>query len=83
MTIKQITTIVVQRTKDVQIAAAREIAAQWNIAPDVISDTFAGATFGLGVTMMFENGYTAEQIVEMVRRLVSDLSTPPDTRGAS
>jgi hypothetical protein len=33
--------------------------------------------------MMFESGYTEEQIVEIVRGLVADLTAPPDSRGAS
>lgn len=72
---KQLTSIVTRATKDLHLDLARK----WGIPAGVI----AGATFGLGVTMMVESGYTEEQIVEIVRQLVGDLSGPPDTRGAS
>jgi hypothetical protein len=71
----QMASIVTRSTKDHQL----EIARKWGIPATVI----AGATFGLGVTMMFESGYTEEQIVEIVRQLVGDLSAPPYGRGAS
>jgi hypothetical protein len=67
--------LVVQKLKDLHL----EIARCWGISADVI----AGATFGLGVTMMFESGYDEVQIVEIVRDIVSDLSAPADDRGAS
>ena len=72
---KQMASIVTRSTKDHQL----EIARKWGIPASVI----AGATFGLGVTMMFESGYTEEQIVEIARQLVADLSGPPEGRGAS
>ena len=72
---QQMATIITRSTKDHQL----EIARKWGIPATVI----AGATFGLGVTMMFESGYTEEQIVEIVRQLVSDLDVPPVGRGAS
>ena len=72
---QQMTSIITRSTKDHQL----EIARKWGIPSSVL----AGATFGLGVTMMFESGYTEEQIVEIVRSLVGDLSGPPGTRGAS
>lgn len=71
----QMATIVTRSTKDHHL----EIARKWGIPASVI----AGATFGLGVTMMFECGYTEDQIIETVRELVADLSGPPDIRGAS
>lgn len=71
----QMASIVTRSTKDHQL----EIAKKWGIPASVI----AGATFGLGVTMMFETGHTEEQIVEIVRQLVGELSAPPWTRGAS
>ena len=67
--------IITRSTKDHQL----EIARKWGIPADVI----AGATFGLGVTMMFESGHTEEQIIETVRQLVGDLSAPPFGRGDS
>jgi len=71
----QLASIVTRSTKNHQL----EIARKWGIPASVI----AGATFGLGVTMMFESGHTEEQIVEIVRQLVGDLSAPPYGRGAS
>ena len=72
---QQMVSIVTRSTKDHQL----EIARKWGIPANVV----AGATFGLGITMMFESGYSEEQIVEIVRQLVGDLSAPPDGRGAS
>jgi len=72
---EQMITIVVRATKDTQLDLARK----WGFPASV----FADATFGLGVTMMFETGHTEEQIVETVRRLVADLSASPSDRGAS
>ena len=72
---EQMITIVVRATKDTQLDLARK----WGFPASV----FADATFGLGVTMMFETGHTEEQIVEIVRHLVSDLSSSPSNRGAS
>ena len=71
----QMASIVTRSTKDHQL----EIARKWGIPANVI----AGATFGLGVTMMFESGHTEEEIIETVRQLVGDLSVPPYGRGAS
>jgi hypothetical protein len=67
--------IVTRQVKDLQL----ELARRWGITAEVL----AGSTFGLGVTMMFESGYTEEQIVEEVHRLVGNLGAPPDARGAS
>lgn len=72
---KQIATIVTRATKNLHL----EIAKKWGFPADVI----AGATLGLGVTMMHESGYTEDQIVEIVRQLVTDLSGSPSDRGAS
>ena len=72
---QQMATIITRSTKDHHI----EIARKWGIPSSVV----AGATFGLGVTMMFESGYSEEQIVEIVRQLVGDLTAPPHGRGAS
>lgn len=72
---QQLASIVTRSTKDHQL----EIAKKWGIPATVI----AGATFGLGVTMMFESGYSEEQIVEIVRQLVGDLTAFPTGRGAS
>ena len=71
----QMATIITRSTKDHQL----EIARKWGIPSSVV----AGATFGLGVTMLFESGHTEEQIVEIVRQLVGDLGAPPSRRGAS
>ena len=72
---EQITTITTRAMKDLH----KELAKKWGFP----ATTIAGATFGLGVTMMFESGYTETQIVEMVQQLVADLAGPPNTRGAS
>ena len=72
---EQITTIVTRAMKDLHL----DLAKKWGFP----AETIAGATFGLGVTMMFESGYTEAQIVEIVHQLAADLAGPPDTRGAS
>lgn len=72
---QQMTNIITRSTKDHQL----EIARKWGIPPSVL----AGATLGLGVTMMYESGHTEDQIVEIVRQFVADLSAPPGTRGAA
>jgi formate/nitrite transporter FocA (FNT family) len=72
---EQMASIVTRQMKDLQLGLARK----WGIPAEVL----AGATFGLGVTMMFETGCTEEQIVDEVRRLVGNLGAPPDQRGAS
>lgn len=72
---QQMTTIVTRATKDLHL----ELARKWGFPADVM----AGSTFGLGVTMMHESGYTEEQIVEIVRQLVGELTASPDRRGAS
>lgn len=72
---EQMTTIITRATKDLH----RDIARKWGFPASV----FAGSTFGLGVTMMLESGHTEEQIVEIVRQLVGDLTAPPGQRGAS
>jgi phosphoribosylformylglycinamidine (FGAM) synthase-like enzyme len=72
---EQMATIATRRMKDLHL----EIAKKWGIPAGVL----AGTTLGLGVSMMFETGYAEEQIVDMVRQLVADLTGSPDTRGAS
>ena len=72
---KQLANIVTRSTKDHHLEMARK----WGIPAGVM----AGATFGLGVTMMFESGHSEEEIVEIVRSLVGELSGAPGARGAS
>jgi formate/nitrite transporter FocA (FNT family) len=72
---QQLANIVTRSTKDHQI----EIARKYGIPSGVV----AGATFGLGITMMFESGHSEEQIVEIARQIVGDLSASPGNRGAS
>lgn len=72
---KQLANIVTRSTKDHHLEMARK----WGIPAGVM----AGATFGLGVTMMFESGHSEEEIVEIVRSLVGELSGSPGARGAS
>lgn len=79
MTEREMTILVTQRMKDLHL----EIARQGQIPADVIADVIAGSTFGLGVTMMFESGYDENQIIKIVRHLVSNLSAPANERGAS
>jgi hypothetical protein len=79
MTNVELVTAATQRIKDLHL----EIARTWGAAPDVITEVLAGATFGLGVTMMFECGHDEEQIVATVRDLVTELSASPTERGAS
>lgn len=83
MTTQELTTIVTRRMKDLHLETAQQIAQKWQISANVITDAIAGATFGLGVTMMVESGYDEDQIVEIVRRLVADLSASAGDRGAS
>ena len=72
---EQMATIITRSMKDLHKDTARK----WGFPATVM----AGATFGLGVTMMFESGYTEEQIIGIVRELVADLSGSPEGRGAS
>ena len=90
MTIEDMTRLITQRIKDTNLETVRELGRQWQVKVDEVetvaaelSRLIAGATFGLGVTMMFETGHTEDQIVEIVRRLVRDLSAPAEERGAS
>jgi hypothetical protein len=71
---EQMTVIVTRATKDLHLGLAKK----WGFPATVM----AGSTFGLGVTMLHECGYTEEQIVEYVRQLMGDLLGPPDSRGA-
>ena len=61
---QQMATIATRRMKDLHI----EIATKWGIPASVI----AGATLGLGVTMVRESGYTQAEVVEMVRQLLGE-----------
>ena len=72
---EQMTTIVTRATKELHL----DIARKWGFPAGVM----AGSTFGLGVTMMFESGYTEDQLVDLLRQLVADLSGAPYERGAS
>lgn len=72
---EQMTSIVTRATKDLHL----DLAKKWGFPVGVI----AGSTLGLGVTMMLESGYDEQQIVDIVRGLVADLTAPPDARGAS
>ena len=90
MTIEDMTRLITQRIKDTNLATVRELGRQWQVTVDEVevvaaelSRLIAGATFGLGVTMMFESGYVEEQIVEIVHDLVAELSRSPQGRGAS
>jgi hypothetical protein len=66
---EQMTTIVTRATKDLHLGLAKK----WGFPATVM----AGSTFGLGVTMLHECGYTEEQIVAFVRQLVEDLAPRP------
>ena len=66
---EQMTTIVTRATKDLHLGLAKK----WGFPATVM----AGSTFGLGVTMLHECGYTEEQIVAFVRQLVEALAPRP------
>jgi hypothetical protein len=70
---EQMATIITRSMKDLHKDTARK----WGYPAHVL----AGATFGLGVTMMVESGYSEEQLLEIVRQLVADLTVPPRTVG--
>ena len=72
---QQMATIATRRMKDLHL----EIATKWGISAAVL----ANSTFGLGVTMLWESGFSEAQIVDLVRQLLDDLSGPAGTRGAS
>ena len=72
---QQMATIVTRRMKELHT----EVATKWGIPTSVITHS----TFGLAVTMMFESGYTADQIVDMARQLVGDLSLTAAHREAT
>lgn len=72
---KQMAAIVTRATKELH----HDLARKWGVPVNVI----AGSTLGLGVTMLLESGYDEQQIVDIVRGLVADLTAPPETRGAS
>ena len=71
----QMVSIVTRAMKELHHDHARK----WGIPANVL----AGTTLGLGVTMMHESGYSEEEIVEHVRRLVENLRGSPGARGAS
>lgn len=56
-----------------------ELARKWGFPTGLL----AGATFGLAVAMMRACGCSEEQIVEVVRRVVEELSASPGARGVS
>ena len=70
---EQMATIITRSMKDLHKDTARK----WGFPARVL----AGATFGLGVTMMVESGYSEEEILGIVRQLVADLTAPPRTVG--
>lgn len=72
---QQLADIATRKMKELHL----EIAKRWSIPAELL----AGTTLGLGVTMVFESGYSAEQIVDIVRSMVTDLSASPRERGAS
>lgn len=72
---EQMTAIVTRATKELH----HDLARKWGVPVGVI----AGSTLGLGVTMLLESGYDEQQIVDIVRGLVAELTAPPDARGAS
>ena len=72
---QQMATIVTRRMKELHV----EVATKWGIPASVITHS----TFGLAVTMMFESGYSEEQIVDLVRQLVAGLTAAADHRNAT
>ena len=90
MTIDEMTRLITQRIKDVNLETVHELGRQWQVTLDEIEEVagqltrlIAGATFGLGITMMFEIGNTEEKIIELVRERLAELSASPEDRGAS
>lgn len=83
MTAEEIGRTVTQAMKDHHREIAKQIASKWPVPPEAISDVLAGATFGLGVVMLFESGYTQDQIIEIANGLLKALSALPGARGAS
>jgi hypothetical protein len=72
---EQMAMIVARTTKELH----HDLAKKWGFPVGVIADV----TLGLGVAMMFESGYDEQQIIDIVRGLVADLTAPPDTRGVA
>jgi hypothetical protein len=72
---QQMATIVTRRMKELH----HEVASKWAIPVSVITQS----TFGLAVTMMFESGYTADQIADMARQLIGDLASSAAHRSAT
>lgn len=72
---QQMAAIATRRMKDLH----QEIATKWGISASVL----AHSTFGLGVTMLWESGFSEAQIIDIVRQLLDDLSGTPGARGAS
>ena len=70
---EQMTTIVTRAMQELHKDSARK----WGFPPRVL----AGATFGLGITLMHESGYSEEQLLKIVRQFVADLSAPPRVLG--
>jgi hypothetical protein len=63
---QQMATIVTRRMKELH----QEVASKWSVPVSVITHS----TFGLAVTMMYESGYSADQIADMARQLIDDLA---------
>lgn len=75
----KLTYAVTQRMKDLHL----EIARTAGVPGVVIAEVLAQATFGLGVTMMFESGYAPDRVVEIAQQLLDKLAAPATERGAS
>jgi len=71
---QQLAEIATRRMKDLH----QEIAKRWGIPVGIL----AGTTLGLGITMLLDSGYSEEQIFDVVRSLMTDL-TDSGRRGAS
>jgi len=80
---EELARVLVQRIKDHNLDIARELARERGISGDVIATAMSGVVFGLGVTMMVECGYSADDLATMIHKLVANLMAPPDERGAS
>ena len=70
----QLATIVTRSTKDHQL----EIAKKWGIPAGVV----ASATFGLGIAMLLESGYSEDEILDAARQFVTDRTALVPRRGA-
>jgi hypothetical protein len=81
--VDQMTRLVAAKLKDTNLEIAKLLAHEEHIDPDTVVSVIVGATFGLGVTMMFESGHSKDDIIERVRSILAELMASAADRGAS